>query len=320
MVGFRFNVFSIFIFNRQTSLLYSRKALLNNSRMLRNPLIPTTVLLFSSILWGLSWIPLKALSKLGLDGLVIISIAYGSLFIATLPLALRGLRFYRPNMLALIGIFFAGGLANLCFNYAMIQGEVLRVMALFYLLPVWGVLGGRFVLGEPTSLSRWLGVVLALVGAGILLEVHQVWDKPISWIDVIAIVSGLTFAATILLFRGVEGVPLVIKLNTLFLGACLLSSTALIIGFADETVLTFSPRLLWICVFALGWLIWANLGSQWACTKLPAGRTSIIMVMELVAASVSAVILGGEKLTLALLVGGTLIFSATVIEIFNENK
>lgn len=283
-------------------------------------LIPTTILFFSSILWGLSWLPLKALSNLGFDSLVIIGISYGCLFVVTLPWVLRVLHFYKSNALALVGIFIAGGLANLCFSYAMIHGEVLRVMALFYLLPVWGVLGGRFILKERTSLARWLGVVLAIVGAAILLEVQQIWNQSVSWIDVLAIVSGLTLAATILLFRGVEGVPLVVKLNVLFLGACVLSTFALVIGFSNQLPFSFTPNILWIGVFALGWLIWANFGSQWACTKLPAGRSSIIMVMELVAASVSAVIVGGEKLTLSLIIGGTLIFSATVIEILNENK
>ena len=294
--------------------------LLNNPRMRLPLLMPTIVLFFSSILWGLSWLPLKALSNLGFDSLVIICIAYGSLFVTTLPLALKGLHCYKSNSLALTGIFFAGGLANLCFNYALIQGEVLRVMVLFYLLPVWGVLGGRFILKEITSVWRWVGVVLAIVGAAILLEVHQLWKQPVSWIDIIAIVSGLAFAATILLFRGVEGVPLVIKLNALFLGASVLSASALIISSSGESAFSFSPNTLWICAFALGWLIWANLGSQWACTKLPAGRSSIVMVMELVAASVSAVIVGGEKLSVSLLVGGTLIFSATAIEIFSGLK
>lgn len=279
-------------------------------------LFPTIVLFFSSILWGLSWLPLKALANLGLDSLVIISLAYSTLFIVTFPLLLKGFRFYKPHALALVGIFFAGGLANVCFNYALIQGEVLRVMALFYLLPVWGFLGGRFILKEPTSVWRWIGVVLAVVGAGILLQIHKIWQQAISWIDLIAISSGLFFAATILLFRGVERVPLVIKLNTLFLGTCIISTFTLLIVFSQETVLSFSPNYFWIFLFALAWLLWANLGTQWACTKLPAGRTSIIMVMELVAASISAVIIGGEDLSIPLILGGTLIFTATAIEIF----
>lgn len=283
-------------------------------------LVPTAVLFFASILWGLSWLPLKALSGLGFDSLLIISVAYGCLFVVTLPLVFRLSHFYKTNALALFAIFIAGGLANLCFTYAIIQGEVLRVMALFYLLPVWGVLGGRFILKEATSPARWLGVVLAIVGAGILLEVHQIWDKSVSWIDVIAILSGLTFAATILLVRGVEGVPLLVKLNVLFLGGCVLSTLAIIFGLSREAIQLFTPEIIWIVVFALAWLIWANLGSQWACTKLPAGRASIIVVMELVAASVSAVIIGGEKVTGTLLVGGSLIFSAIVIEILNENR
>jgi drug/metabolite transporter (DMT)-like permease len=285
--------------------------------MRRSIWLPTTVLFFTSILWGLSWMPLKALADLGFDSLQIIGIAYATLLMFSLPLAQSKRRFYKGNMTALAGIFFAGGLANVCFNYALIQGEVLRVMALFYLLPVWGVLGGRFILKEHTSVWRWLGVVLALCGAGILLQVHTILQQAVSWIDVIAIASGLFFAATILLFRGVESVPLVIKLNTLFAGGCLLSVVALL--FTSQSVgFALTPNFFWIVAFALGWLAWANLGSQWACTVLPAGRSSIIMVMELVAASVSAVLIGGETLTPSLLIGGALIFSATLIEIFQQ--
>ena len=73
--------------------------------------------------------------------------------------------------------------------------------------------------------------------------------------------------------------------------------------------------LAWTVVYALTWLLVANLGSQWAVTHLPAGRSAILMIVELVAAVVSAILIGGEALTPQVVIGGLLIVSATVIEI-----
>jgi drug/metabolite transporter (DMT)-like permease len=48
---------------------------------------------------------------------------------------------------------------------------------------------------------------------------------------------------------------------------------------------------------------------------LPAGRSAILMIVELVAAVVSAIWIGGEMLTPQVIVGGLLIVSATAIEV-----
>lgn len=78
--------------------------------------LASLALLISSTMWGLSWIPLKTLASNGMDGTWLISVAYISLFLVVLPFA-WGKRFsIRNNQWPLIGIFFAGGLANICFN------------------------------------------------------------------------------------------------------------------------------------------------------------------------------------------------------------
>lgn len=82
-----------------------------------------------------------------------------------------------------------GGAANICFNLAMIYGEVVRVMVLFYLLPVWGVLGGKFILGEQTNIWRWIGVALAIVGAFILLGGADILATPPNWLDLLALLA-----------------------------------------------------------------------------------------------------------------------------------
>lgn len=277
--------------------------------------LATVVLLLSSTLWGLSWIPLKALAGKGLDGLLLIFICYTSMGLLLLPWAWRHRTLFMTHRLALLSIFVAGGLANICFSYALVYGEVMRVMVLFYLLPVWGVLGGRFILRERTNAWRWTGVVLAATGAFILLGGSDILARPPGWLDLVALLAGIFFAATIMLFRAVESVPISVKLNALF-GGCALIAGALVLG--DGSTLAALPSAdawLWAVVYGMTWLLLANVGSQWAVTQLPAGRSAILMIMELVAAVVSALWIGGEVLTPQIVIGGLLIVSATVIEI-----
>lgn len=276
----------------------------------------TVILILASILWGLSWIPLKYLAQSGVEGLMLIFICYLTMFVMVLPFMMRNLSCLRGHILPIMGIFLVGGLANLCFNYALIHGEVVRVMVLFYLLPVWGVLGGRFILKEKTDRWRWGGVALAVVGAFILLGGKNILSQPPRWIDLIALLSGLFLAGTIMLFRAVEDVPLSIKLSSLFLGCFVIAGGMLLMGM-DAPKASLSWLGLAGCVaYAVFWLFWANIGSQWAVTQMPAGRSSIIIITELIAAVVSAMLIGGEHLTLSVLVGGSLVLSATAIEIF----
>lgn len=282
--------------------------------------IATIVLLLSSIFWGLAWIPLKKLSSLGIDGVFLTFVCYGVMSLMLLPFVCRNASKYLSSYKPLLGIFFAGGLANLCFNYAMIYGEVVRVMVLFYLLPVWGVLGGRFILKEKTDAWRWLGVGLAIVGAFILLGGSKMIEQPPSWIDFISLLSGLFFAANIMLFRAVEQVPLGLKLNVLFVGCCIISGVLLLLGAESVDTPLNMTAIAWAIFFAVAWLFWANLGSQWAVTKMPAGRSSILIIIELIAAVLSAMWIGGEVLTIHIVIGGLLVLSATGIEVFRGDK
>ena len=281
----------------------------------------TVILIFASILWGLSWIPLKYLSKAGLHGLPLILLCYGAMSLMVLPFLWRSLSSVRNHLLPIFGIFVFGGLANLCFNYALIHGEVVRVMVLFYLLPVWGVLGGRFILQEKTDIWRWLGVLLAVGGAYIILGGNNVFSQPPQWMDLVALLSGLFFALNNLLFRAVQHVPLSVKLGALYLGCFVFAFLLMMLGVETISFASLNWQTVLLAIgYAIFWLFWANAGSQWAVTKMPAGRSSIIIVMELIAAVVSAIALGGEHLTPQVIIGGALVLSATFSEIFRAQE
>lgn len=278
-----------------------------------NAALPVTVLVAASMLWGTAWLPLKALNELGVHGIPLTLVAYGAATALVLPVLLAQRRQWRGWGAWLLAIVVVGGYANLAFSSALIYGQVVRVMVLFYLLPVWGVLGGRLFLGERIDGARWLAVVLALAGAVLVLGGDQLLDTRISWVDLLALSAGFAFAMNNILFRARQEIPVGSKV-TAMLGGCVLIG-ALLLGFGLQSW----PQVdggtwVWVAAFGMFWLLAATAGSQWGVTHLEAGRASIIIVMELVSAVVSATLIGGEHLQAAEWLGGAMILSATIIE------
>ena len=286
---------------------------------MKHPAVPVLVLVFASCLWGLSWLPLKALSGLGFEGISLILFGH---FILSVMFFRSGfkLSFIRSHAKPLLGIFIAGGSAILCFTYALIYGDVIRIMILFYLLPVWGVIGGRLFLGEHIDWVRWLGMLFALTGAALILGGPEIFDEPPTWIDFIAFCSGLFFAANNIFFRAADAVPLATKLLAMFVGCSVICMVTLI--FTQESVPLDLPvtNYLWLVLYSITWLLIANFLSQWAVTKMEAGRSSIIMIFELFAAVISAMLIGGETMDLLESIGCGLVVIAAFLEAFRIPK
>jgi drug/metabolite transporter (DMT)-like permease len=187
-------------------------------------------------------------------------------------------------------------------------------MVLFYLLPLWGVLGGRIFLKESIDGWRYLGVALALVGAFVILGGFKAFDAPPSWIDLIALLSGLFFAMNNLVFRAAQEVPVGSKITLMFGGSLLLSGSLLLMG-VEAFPQTLSGEV-WtgVVLYAFFWLLIANIGSQWGVTHMEAGRSSIIIILELITAVVSATLIAGEIMEMNEYIGGAFILAAALIE------
>jgi len=278
--------------------------------------LPVIVLFFSSILWGLSWLPLKGINGMGIDGIGLIFFSYALLAVIATPLLLKQFAQWREHkkMMLLIALF--GGGANLAFTYALINGEVIRVMVLFYLLPVWGVAGGRLFLKEEIDRWRYLGVFLAISGAFLILGGFKVFDAPPSWIDLIALVSGLFFSMNNLLFRATQAIPVSSKIGSMFFGCFMMAGLFLFAGVEQFPSGVNDHTWLMLAFYAVFWLLAANIGSQWSVTHMEAGRSSIIMILELIAAVLSAALIAGEIMSVIEYVGGALIMTAAFIEAF----
>lgn len=271
------------------------------------------VLFAASILWGLTWIPLKYFQAVGIEGVWLLLVTQGLLAFTFLRTSFKP-QFFKSHWKPLLAITFFGGGAILFFTLALMYGEIIRVMVLFYLLPVWGVFGGRIFLGERIDLIRWTGVGAAVVGAFLILGGFDVFGSPPTWLDALALLSGLFFAANNIMFRAVEAVPVNTKLWLMFVGCTLMAGALIVFGVQHEPPQASQFNWLLLAGYALTWLLLANLGSQWAVTQLEAGRSSIIIIMELVAAVVSALLIAGESLSPMEWVGCVLVVIAALLE------
>ena len=282
--------------------------------------LPVLALLLASAMWGLSWLPLKFLYSAGFGGVSLIVINFGLLALLLTPVLFHQRRSWWPHKKKLFLIAILGGIANVSFAYSLIYGDVVRVMVLFYLLPIWGVLGGRILLRETVDFWRWLGVVLAIGGAFIVLGGAQLLKTPPSWIDLVAISSGFALAMTNLAFRAVQEVPVASKVIVTFYGCFVLAACILLLMAEPFTAGASSQAWGALLAYVFLWLMVASFTSQWAVTQIESGRSSIIIIVELLAAVVSATLIRGEVLTVAEMTGGVFILAAALIEALRDMK
>jgi drug/metabolite transporter (DMT)-like permease len=279
--------------------------------------LPVLVLFLSSIGWGLTWLPLKYLNQQGMQGPALVFVAFGAAALALLPAFARQKRQWQGQLryLALIALF--GGFANLSFQIALYEGEVIRVMILFYLLPVWSVLGGCLFLGERIDALRVTTVSSALLGAFLILGGAAMFNTDTSWVDLLAIASGMSFAMNNIVFRATQSLPVTSKVTAVFVGCTVLVGGYLL--FAAPVPAAYGwQTLVLTTLYGVVWLTLITFGTQWGVTRLEAGRASIIIIMELVAAVASASLLLGDVLTRQELLGGLLVVATVVAETLRE--
>jgi drug/metabolite transporter (DMT)-like permease len=271
------------------------------------------ILLFSSIGWGLTWLPIKALGDLGLHGLHLVLIVSASVSLALLPWLIRQRTLWMPVLPFMLLVALFGGLANVTFQVSILYGDVIRVMILFYMLPVWSVIGGRLLLGEVIDKRRIITVLFCIIGAALILDVWAVSWTAFTWVDGLALLSGLALAANAIVFRFTANAPFTSKVGFMFLGGLVLVG-GILLWYPVAGELPDNQTIFWAIAYSLGWIMFVSFGSMWGVTCLGAGRGSVLIVVELVVAVVSVLIITGVSLSLYEWLGCVMVLSAAVLE------
>lgn len=280
--------------------------------------LAVSLLLAGSLVWGLFWWPLKLLAEQGFPSSLIQLLAYSCAALAMLPTLWRQDRsLWRQHAGLLLLITLFGGWANASFASALTYGNVVRVMLLFYLAPVWTILAARLMLGEAITRLRLLSLSLALTGLALTLGGPQLFDTPLSAIDLLALSAGLAFALNNVTIRASFHLPESARIMAVFVGCIIFS--ALMLGWQDTTMPEAS-LLYWLALPALGllWILPGTLATYFGVSRLPAGKAGILLLAELVVAIVAAVLINNEVLKLTEVLGAGLILAAGLLEALTE--
>jgi drug/metabolite transporter (DMT)-like permease len=272
-------------------------------------------LLAGSIVWGISWWPLKFFAAAGLDGHAIGLTAYTFVAVVALPIIWRQRSAWQTEWKLLLAIGFFFGYATLAFTAALMMGSVVRTMLLFYLLPAWGAIGGALILHERIGVLRLTAIVLSLAGVYIVMDGSTLLDAPVSLADILALTAGLSYAAAGIANRKATRIPLTSRTLTPFVGCMLVSWLALPVSQPAMSMLALSlSQVALLMLFAFVWLPAATLLTAYGTARVPASRASVLQVVELLVAVISAVWFGGEAFGVREAVGGVLILAACAIE------
>lgn len=280
-------------------------------------------LLANALTWGISWWPFRQLQDFGVHPLWATALIYTTALVCLLllrPFAWRS--FTQSPALWLLAL--AAGLTNIGFNWAVTVGDVVRVVLLFYLMPAWVVLLAWPLLGEKPTIGSLARLALALAGVLIVLKnSDSPWPWPRELADWLGLMAGFCFALTNIMLRKLKDTPASANMLAMFGGGALMATVAALVGMGLGIVAALPalapPWVAWVGGLSLMFLV-GNLGLQYGAARLRASATSIIMLSEVVFASVSAVALGAGHITSHLLVGGSLIFLASVLSIGPPEK
>lgn len=280
---------------------------------MRRSRLALLLLFFSASLWGLTWWPVKNFAAAGLSGPWLTLLSYGPVGLAGLVLLWRERAAWQRQLGFFLLLGLVGGWANTAFINALLLGDVVRVMLLFYLSPVWSVLGGRLFLGEKVGPRRLLAVVLALAGLWCVIGGAAAFDAPLSTADLLALSAGLAFAGNNLISRATQSVPMLSKTVVVFFGCGVVSAATVGWQHLPAPAITASLGLA-LLAYGFVWMLLATATWQYGVTHLESGRAGVILITELVVAVLTVTWFGGEQMLPRIWLGGLLIAAATLIE------
>jgi drug/metabolite transporter (DMT)-like permease len=279
----------------------------------RGPPAAVAALVLNAFVWGVSWWPFRLLHEQGVHPLWSTAVVYLTSFAVFLALRPGGLRAFATQPLLWL-LAAAAGMTNVGFNWAVTVGDVVRVVLLFYLMPAWSVLLAWLLLGDRPGGAALARLLLALAGVATVLDTSGSglpWPRTLA--DGLALAGGFSFALTNVLLRKLHAEPAPARVLAMFGGGTVLAGGVATAGLLQGSIPGLPApdvhSLLLVGVLAAGFLA-ANLALQYGAARLPAHTTALVMLSEVVFASLSSVALGASELTARTLAGGLLILLA----------
>jgi len=276
--------------------------------------LPIFSLLFGAFVWGIIWYPYRLMANAGVSGI------YSSFYVFILTIAIALPYFFITKkkvpiwskdfwLLALVA-----GYTNISYVLAVIDGEVVRVMLLFYLSPVWTIFLAHFMLNEDTQKRHYIAVFISLIGAFIMFWEPGYLIHLDSKSDWLALSSGLGFAITNVMTRKHEHMTVNQKALAIWLGVIVVAIICIMFDKnAMPTLDFFRPVDAAIMMAIALSLFLSTLLVQFGVTQIKAVEASSFFLFEIVVAAISSYFLVGESIAFNEWLGGIFIIAGVIL-------
>ena len=282
-------------------------------------------LLFGACCWGVIWYPYRLMADSGVSGIASSLYTYIIAVVIGCAIFAKHWRGILKLPKSIIWLSLIAGWTNLSYVLAVIDGEVVRVMLLFYLAPVWTLILAHFWLHEKTSQTGYIAIVASLLGAYIMLanplSGTLALPLPQSKSDWLALSAGIGFAMTNVITRKADHLSIPAKSFAVWVGVIIVALMMLPIMDTHLPVPQFFSVTQWLITLLIALSIMAaTLFVQYGVTKITATRASVLFLFELVVAAVAAHYLTNEVMTSSEWLGGGLILAAAVFAALNHQE
>ncbi|MGH8631497.1 MAG: DMT family transporter [Burkholderiales bacterium] len=283
--------------------------------MTQKDIVASVALLTGALVWGLIWYPYRVLAQAGLDGASASLLSYAIALVPGLIVFRRHLAGFGRSPGLLTAIALSAGWCNLAYVLAMLRGEVMLVLLLFYLAPLWTVILARLILGEKPRPIAYLVVVLAAAGAMVMLWRPGMGPPvPHAAAEWLGLSAGAAFALANVLSRRAQAIDVRLRSLAVWAGVTVAAAPIALIAEVPLPALA-SLDFAHVGLLALtGTVIFAvNVAVQEGLARLSANRAIVLFLTELVFAALAAHFLAAESTSPRQWLGGAMIVAASLL-------
>ena len=281
--------------------------------MARQNFLAPLGLLTAATVWGIVWYPYRLMEEAGISGSLASLLTYLIALVPVLAFCGRDFLRQRTDRGWLILVALTTGWTNLAYVLAVIHGEIMRVLLLFYMAPLWTVFFARAILHERINRIGYLVMGLSLAGAYIMLARDGGLPLPTNFAEWMGLSAGVAFALANVLSRKLREVAIGVRSLWVFLGVAAIASFP--VGFEGgvANVVAAIDFGHWLILIGIGlMLVLATFAVQYGLAHTPANRAIVILLSELVVAAIASRILAGEVMDTREWIGGALIVAASL--------
>ena len=224
-------------------------------------------------------------------------------------------REFLPNLKWLIAIGLAAGVTNVSYLVAVMEAEVIRIVLLFYLAPLWTVPLARWMLNEKLTVAGYVTMAVAMTGAFVMLWRPELGlPAPRNGYELLGLIAGIAFALSNVLVKRVAHVSPEAKSLAGAMGVALVALPVALwqMPVLNEWLPRAAPHALLIVVIGIVLLV-TSVALQYGLSQVSANRAAVILLFELIVAAIAAHYLAGEITRPQDWIGGAMIVSAGMI-------